>query len=69
MVPAVQELRDFEEDGSQGKRLLNLCSRVAAAQHTSACFESFHQPLSWGGDQITYATTGSSHLFGLAPIS
>lgn len=31
-MPAVQELRDYEEDGSQGKRLPNLCSRVAAVQ-------------------------------------
>lgn len=32
-MPAVQELSDCEDDGSQGKRLPNLCGRVAAAQH------------------------------------
>lgn len=34
-VPAVQELRDHEEDGSQGKRLPNLCSTSAWQAATS----------------------------------
>lgn len=39
-VPAAQALRDCEKADSQGKRLLNLCRRVAAAQHTNPCFKS-----------------------------
>lgn len=71
MVLARQELKEYEEDSSQGNSLVDPWSSQPhqAATTTSLCQESFPWTPWVGDERITCTTTSSRHQLGLTLIS